>query len=215
MAAVDWVTTQQVKDQLEITGTGRDTVIGACISSASRALNRRAQRELTPLTSPATRNFRVPILSSREGVLVDLAPYDLRTVTTAKLHPELASPTTLVANTDYVRWPVGADPVTATYTEIKLASDLTLRSSFSDRFGFAQLEIVGAWGAWTTADVPEDVKRACIVTVGSWIDKAIGEYGDEFADGARGFQRSVFAGYAVPLSALGILQEAGLTRLTY
>lgn len=213
MATVDWVTTAEVKAQLEIQGSGRDTAIAACITAASRVLNRRCARELTPKTASATRMFRVFPRQHRSGVLVDLAPFDLRTAATVRLHPE-GTPVTLVQNTDYALWPVGGAQPTATYLGIKLSSVLSLESSFSESFGYAQLEVQGAWGAWDTAEVPEDVKRACIVTVGSWIDKAMSEYGAEFAEEPRAIQSAIFAGYAVPRGALSILQGSGLMRST-
>jgi hypothetical protein len=209
---IDWVTTQELKDQLEIAGTGRDTTITAAITAASRSLNRRSRREVTPQSSGITRTFSVPVRASKGDMLtLDLAPFDLRVATTVKLHPEQATPTVLTANTDYTLWPVGGRRTTNTYTQLRLSYYITsLWSTFADRFGVVQYQVVGDWGIWDTASVPEDIKRACILTAGSWIDKAIAEYGTDFAGQPRAMQTSIYDGYAVPRAALNILASAGL-----
>ncbi len=51
MADVDMVTTAEVTAALEISGTGRNTLIAALITQASHALNAKYQRELTPQTT--------------------------------------------------------------------------------------------------------------------------------------------------------------------
>lgn len=215
MATVDWVTTQQVKDALGFSGSARDTAIAAAITAASRALNRRCQHELTPKTASATRTFGVPVLKAetrREGILVDFKPYDLRSATLVRLHPEESSPTTLALNTGYTLLPIGGNRVTGAHQLLAIATDSWTESTYSTRFGQVRLEVTGAWGVWDTADVPEDVKRAAITTVGSWIDKAIEEYGRDFVEDPRAFQPSVFSAYAVPMGALSVLDHAGLVR---
>ena len=212
MATVDWVTTTQVKDALGKQGTGMDTRIAAAITAASRALNRRCQHEFTPKTTSATRRFSTPYRPDPREIIFDLAPYDLRTATTVKLHPEDATPITLVANEDYALLPVGGNPVTGAYQLVSVDTAADLTSTFSTRFGQAQLEIAGAWGCWDTADVPEDIKRACIVTVGAWIDKAVAEYGVDFGEEPRAFQPSMFSAYAIPMGAVSILNAARLIR---
>lgn len=214
MAAVDWVTRTEVKNALGFgSGTDRDTAIDSAITAASRALNRRCSRELTPKVTSAAKTFRVPVRSRRDGVIVDLAPYEARAASVVRLNPEESSPQTLTANTDYALWPTGAVQPTNTYLAIKLASHLSLESAFADRFGYAQLEVTATWGAWDTAEVLEDAKRACIVTVGAWIDKAIAEYGRDFAgeDPRLMFPPSGGA-YAIPLAALTLLEAGGLMR---
>jgi hypothetical protein len=59
-------------------------------------------------------------------------------------------------------------------------------STFALKFGYAQLQVRGAWGAWDTADVHEEVKRACIVTVAAWLDRAVEEYASTPARASRG-----------------------------
>jgi len=214
MAAVDWVTRQQVKDQLEISGTGRDTLLDAAITAASNALNRRCKREITPRSTAVTRTFSFePAVSDEARITVDLAPYDLRTATTVTLNPEDSSPTVLTSGVDYSLWPVGGRHTTGTYTGVRLSRYVSgLWSTFANDFGEAKLSVLGDWGVWDTANVPEDVKRACIVTVGSWIDKAIADYGGDFGDQPRVMQATMFDGYAIPRAALNILSAAELIR---
>lgn len=212
MATVDWITRDELKTQLEISGTARDVLIDAAITAASRALNRRSGREVTPQTDGATRLFPVEIRVVRGDMLrVDLHPYDLRAATTVTVNPEASAPNVLTAGTDYMLWPLGGRKQTGTYTSLRLSNYITsLWSTSADNFGIVQLEVLGDWGIWNTADVPEDVKRACVVTVGSWIDKAIAEYGNQFGDAPRVMQASMFDGYAVPRAALNLLAHAGL-----
>jgi hypothetical protein len=229
MAAADWVTTAEAKTALEISGTSRDSTIAAAITAASQALNARCRRELTPKTADDTRTFPIDLdlfddAPYGRGLfpyvqgsgIVSLSPYDLASAAAVTLHPEEAGLSeVLAAGVDYALWPVGGSRLTGTYTKLKLArSRSSLISSYASRFGAAQLQIQGAWGVWDTADVPEDLKRACVVTVGSWIDKAIAEYGDEFADQPRVMQRTTFGGYAVPLAALTLLMDAGVVSTT-
>lgn len=211
MATVDWVTSAEVKAQLEISGSGRDAAIAAAITSASRLLNRRSGREVTPQSSGVTRLFPVEVRAVRGDMLrVDLAPYDLRAATTVTVNPEANSPNVLVANSDYALWPVGGNKQTGTYRALRFSNYLTsLWSTFADNFGIVKVQVLGDWGIWNTASVPEDLKRACISTVGSWLDKAVAEYGPEFTDQPRIMQASAFDGYAVPRSALNILAAAG------
>ena len=212
MATVDWITSQQFKDSGTWSGTARDAAITAAITAASRALNRRCRHELTPKTTSATRRFFIPYHPDPGEIIFDLAPQDLRTATTVKLHPEDASPITLVANEDYALLPINGNKVTGAYQLVAVTTAADLRSTFSTRFGHVQLEIAGAWGCWDTADVPEDVKRACIVTVGSWLDKGIAQYGSQFLEEPRAFQPTAFSAYAIPMGAISVLNAGRLIR---
>lgn len=205
MATVDFVTLAEAKAQLETSASANDALISALITSASRALNNRYQREVTP-TSTASRRFPV------KGTLVDLAPFDLRSVTSVTLHPEATSPVVLTAN-DYALLPVALGN---TYLTIQLSGFLTLWSAFSQRFGYAQLDIAGGWGAFDTSSVPEDLKRACILTVGAWIDRAVAEYAAEFGPGAsleRGLRPPSPGSWAIPSAAHRLM--APWERMTY
>lgn len=213
--AVDMVTSAEAKTQLEISGTARDNLIAALIPAASRAINNRCRRELTPKTASATRTFRVPIRGGARPTIVDFARYDLRTATTVTLHPESGTPQVLTANQDYALWPIGAVEPTLTYLGVELARSLSpALSSFAQEFGYAQLQVAGAWGAWDTADVPAEVKRACIVTIGAWMDKAVAAYGEDIDESGRSLLPSFFSSLTVPKGAYSILQDAGIVRGT-
>lgn len=211
MAAVDLVTLAEVKAQLEITDSSRDTAIIAMISAASRAINRRYSRELTPKTASATRRFRVPIRNTLR--LVDFQKYELRTATTVTLNPQ-GSPQVLVADTEYILRPIGGAETTATFLELQIADDINIETEYSLRFGFGLVEIAGAWGAWDTADVLEDVKRACIACVGAWLDRAVAQYGLTGLDDPRGLLPTGFGTWAIPAAAHSLLVGAGIPRTT-
>lgn len=202
MTTVDYITTAEYKAQVEKTGTDRDTVIAALITAASVAINDECQRELTPKTASAQRTFRVAPCSHT----IDLAPYDLRAVTSITLEG-----TALVADSTYVLcWP---DPRTSTYLGVRLGSSVTVSSEFVTEFGYGRLVIAGAWGAWDTADVPANVKRACVTTVASWLDRALQAYGVELGD-PQALAPAAAATWGLPPAARMLLTSAGLPRLT-
>ena len=164
MAVEDLCSLADVRAALEIpvADTSRDSLIGTLITQASHAIMDEVDREFAPATASATRRFQV------EDYTVSLAPYDLRSVTTATLSPEGSSPITLSANTDYYLEPVGAPQ--GVYTSIKISAYQILASDTAYRFGYALLDIAGAWGF---ASVPPAVNRACVVTVASWMRKDV------------------------------------------
>lgn len=165
------------------------------IPVASDKIQAWTQREFTPTDSTA-RTFRV------RGTRVNLAPYDLRTATTVKLHPEASSPQTLTANEDYWLGPIPARD--GVYNEVRVWGGLDLTSTLWERTGIAQLEITGDWGF---ASVPDTVTRACALTVAAWMDKAISEYG-EFVDGeVNEIQPAVRASLALPRDVKMLLSE--------
>lgn len=211
---VDLTTITYVKRAVDLGGSGKDDLIPDLITAASRAINRRYERELTPQTAAATRRFRTRVRDDGRAHFLDLAPYDLRgNPTTVTLNPQSASSTVLTLDEDFTLLPTGGHPTTGTYLILELARDLNLRSSYSDRFGAALLDVSGAWGAWATADVVDDVQRACAVTVASWLDRAFEEYAggeDEPRQSAPSRSRS----WAIPDAAHALLLGAGIPRMT-
>lgn len=160
MAAQDLCSLSDVRAFLELpaSDTGRDSLISSTITPISDAIARYCQREFVA-TASATRRFELPV----GNLSVDLAPYDLRTVTTLKLHPETASPETLTAVTDYQLEPITA--AYGVYTRVRFSALKTLFNSDSARyFGRTQVEIAGAWGF---ASIPTDVKQAAIIATAS------------------------------------------------
>lgn len=147
-------TLAQVKDALGIVSAADDARITALIAEATQTIVRRYGREFVPHTT-AVRSFRV------RHTLVDLAPFDLRAVTAMTLQPAARVLTTA----DYWLLPIGGMVRAATFTQVRL------RFEADD---FAWLEINGAWGCWAdAATVVEDIRRAAIETVASWLDRGV------------------------------------------
>lgn len=148
--------------------TAQDDIVMTMISRASRAIQSWCEREFTPIGS-ATRRFRV------DGQFVNLAPYDLRTVTTMTLDPT-GTATVLTANTGYALLPFNANG--GTYQYVSLGASQSLTSTFSGEFDFALLDIAGTWGM---ATIPEDVKQAAILTVVLWMRREVQAFTTTFS----------------------------------
>jgi len=178
MAAGDLCTLAEVREHMQMptAETEQDAVIQSLITRLSLAIKGYTSREFaTTLTSPPnTRRLTVRPRRYRDGAyIVPLAPYDLQSATTVKLHPETASPVTLVAGTDYVLEPV--DLPEGVYTEIRLSGALGVGSSTTAmRFGYAYLDVTGTWGF---ASVPADVKEACILAVSMHLREDVQGFG--------------------------------------
>ena len=170
MAAGDLTTRADVKTFLETSDTSRDSAIDAAITNASAAIARYTAREFTA-TASATRTFSVDPTSTRGPLgayLVDLAPYDLRTITTAHLHYGTDDQVALTS-ADYLLRPENGTGGTYTDLLIRKSADVRTGDRYTD-FGTASLRIAGAWGF---AAVPTDVAYACILTVASWLRRDV------------------------------------------
>lgn len=162
----DLCTVADVKTSFEpaISSTARDTLIQTLITPASVEMMKYAERQFAPATASATNRFTIDLDQNPDGGwIADLAPYDIRTVTSVTLHPEATSPTTVTA-ADYALEPIGN--FDGVYYKLRLSPYLSMISAFSMRFGEAQVDITGAWGF---AAVPVDVKRLCVLTVKAWM----------------------------------------------
>lgn len=186
--------------------SSRDTLIQTLITSASVTLMRRLEREFTP-QSTAARTVKVRTEESQvDGtIVVDLAPWDLRSITSAQLHPEDVSPIALTANTDYALEPIGAPQ--GSYQRMRLSRFLVVVSNFQIRFGYAQLQITGNWGLWNTAAVDNDVRDACVLTVRSWLRQNPG------ADQVALLNRTMEQGLQPAIPATWFIPNAALQRL--
>jgi hypothetical protein len=208
----DLCTIDDVKAASEppITNNSRDTIIQTLITSASIVLqSQHLERELTP-QSTAARGARVRTQERQvDGTLVvDLAPWDLRSVAAGGLvlHPEDAAPIALTANSDYVLEPFGAPQ--GSYQRIRLSRYLVVISNFEVRFGYAQLQINGNWGLWNTATVDADVRDACVLTVRSWLRQNPGAYmADLNAALDKNVQPNIPSTWFVPRAALSRLKR--------
>ncbi len=157
---------------------------------------RRYGREFVPWTV-ATRTFAV------RSRLIEIAPHELRSATSVVLSPGTPDAQTLVENTDYALLPVGGAERTGTFLQLRLSAGFTVRSDLLGRFGFAQLQITGAWGAWADATtVAEDIRRAAIETVLSWLDRPSASVAglQELIDPHRALAPTA-QGWDIPLSA--------------
>ena len=185
---------EDVKSSLELTTSDYDDLIANLVTAASFAIPQRYQREFAPV-SGGTRTFSV---CSR---LIDLAPYDLRSGTLT-LHPEETA-TVLVENSDYVLLPQGGARVGGTYQRLRLSSRLVLNSNLYREFGEARLQIAGNWGP---ATIDPAVTRAAVLTVSSWLDRAVAAYAvNPLADDGREIRPDRFVNYAIPQAAHSIL----------
>lgn len=54
----------------------------------------------------------------------------------------------------------------------------------------------------TSADVPADLRRACVLTVASWLDRPVSDYAaQDFGVGGGGYRPSSFTGWPIPAAA--------------
>ena len=170
MAAGDLTTRADVQTFLESSDTSRNSAIDAAIINASAAITRYCAREFVP-TATATRTFAVVPTETR-GPLgayrVDLAPYDLRTVTTAHLHYGTPAQATLTTS-DYLLQPQNGTGPTFTEMLIRKSANVQSGDRIAD-FGTAELRIAGAWGF---SAIPSDVSYACILTVATWMRRDV------------------------------------------
>lgn len=174
MAAEDLCTLADVRLALELDAadTSRDTLIQGLITDASLEIMAEVNREIAPKTV-ATRRFRVDLKRQLQGgaVLVSLSPYDLAAATSVTLNPETATPNVLAALTDYVLDPEPAK--FGVYTALRLQKATVFSSPTVSTFGFAYLDVAGSWGF---PAVPAAAKRACVLTVMSWLRRDISAF---------------------------------------
>jgi len=205
----DLCTLADVKASTEATmGTGsRDAIIQALITDASVALMGRLERELAPHTDGVSRVVQVnPQARQVDGsVVVDLAPWDLRSATSVALHPEQTSPIALAANVDYSLEPFVA--AQGSYQRIRLSRYLVLTSNFEIRFGYAQLRVTGNWGLWTTDTVDNDVRGVVVLMVRSWLRQNPGNDLGGLHGGDPGVQPSLPATWDIPRVALNRIKR--------
>lgn len=163
----------EVAQAFGITQANKQPLLEAVCSSVGGAIQQRYRREFVPTTAQ-TRLFVV----GADG-LADLDPYDLRVATTVTLDP--AGSATVLAATQYRLEPRTSR--TGTYTRMRLGSSVSLGlSTTSGEFGYDEIQILGDWGF---ASIPDDVRRAAIITAGSWMDRAVSSFGIPDLDGGQ------------------------------
>jgi hypothetical protein len=183
MAAQDLTSLANVKAFLQRNDTQQDPLIASLITRASDTIHRQTGREFAPATTSATRAF-----AYTGGGILDLYPYDVRSITAMTIDSDGGTPTTLVANTDYQLRPLPARD--GVYQYLRLLTQDTgdpgvltpgwpSDGAPSSRVpSERQISITGAWGF---ATVPGDIEHACIVTVVTWLRADVQAFSTSFS----------------------------------
>jgi len=211
-STVDLTTVTYIKRALTLVGAASDDLVQDLLTAASQELNARYDRELTPRTDAAERTFRARAQEPGRARFLDLTGYDLRTLDTLTLDPGGSAERVLVEDEHFELLPTGGHRLTDTFLIVRFADDLSLDSTGARRFGSTRVAVTGDWGAWATAGVPEVVQRACAVTVASWVDRAVNEYGMD--EDPRQSLPSRSRTWAIPDAAHTLLVGAGVPRMT-
>lgn len=205
MAAIDLCTLSDVKTELEVASdTSRDTLISAVITGVSRAIHSLCEREFkTEASGSTTRRFEV----TDGNYFIDLAPYDLNSSSglTVTIHPTSTTPYTLTANTEYLLEPANK---VWTYEGIRVSPWVAQMhvGETPRRFGVTLIDVTSA--SWGFASVPEDVKRAAILSVAANIDRRLDAYGlaaNDLVDMDAGIRPARQPAFSIPMAALVLL----------
>ena len=167
-------TLASVRRHMQITDgadTDLDAQIDALIPAASDAIMDYAQREFKTDTNGSTaRKFRY----DGNGVL-DLAPWDLRTLSSVKIDTDIGSGTTLTSS-EYRLQPVGA--VHGVYHSIHLPGFAVPNTAGSSP-GYREVQVTGTWGFVT---IPEKVRMAANITIAFWLRSTAQHMGSFMAE---------------------------------
>jgi hypothetical protein len=195
----DWlVSLAELKMALEVpTGdTSRDATFESFIERASVAIARDCRREFRGPSGEVSRDFRWKMLPT-----IDLAPYDLQSLTSVTLHPDEDEEDELTDGTEVIGLPI--DSPHGVYTRLRFAADIDVESTdFYTRFGFIVVRVAGTWGF---PSVPSDVAQAAIVTVSSWLEKGYAEQAADGWDEPRGTIPRPAPNFAIPGAAWRLL----------
>ena len=196
----DLCTLADVRQALELpaSDTTRDNLIQSLITDLSRAIMREYDREFAPVTAAATRRFQVPAGS----LFLDLAPYDLRTVSSLTINPEASGGTALTAITDWQLMPVTSPQ--GPYQGLRFSNRLTSLhvSQTAQDYGYTLVDIAGAWGF---GSVPPDVKRACVIAVQSALRRDLTELAIAGIEEAQMIAPEGPATHAIPAASRRLL----------
>ncbi len=191
-AATDLCTLAEVRERrgTKPNDVAQDAAVTRVIASVSAAISEEYEREFTATTG-AVRTFEH---DAQEGMLLSLTPYELRTVTQLRLHPDEPAPTTLAA-TDYRLHPRPSKH--GTFSALRFASGVLASPA-----GAWQTTLVEITGDWGFATVPANVREAAIVSVVHNMRTTVGQY--SIADGAGGETRYERA--EIPQAARDLLE---------
>lgn len=206
-SGLDLCTLAQVKAYLQKTTTVHDSILQEKITEASTLLEDLMEREFAPRSSE-TRRLPIPV-DRKKSRVVFLAPYDLRVPSVVVIHPESTSPVTLTrdaASQGYTLGPQGPR-IMDTYRRITLSRDVLLTSDYATAYGSVLVDVTGTWGPDA---VPGPVQHACVVTVGLWFRREIGDRGSGSAD--MDIDGLDLRPIAVPGSTLKMLEPYGRVK---
>jgi hypothetical protein len=142
------------------------------------------------------------------GYVVDLNPYDLNSANglTVTLHPESSTPYTLTVSTEYLlqptqkRWTFESIRITPQVAQMHVGE--TPR-----RFGMTLVDVTSS--SWGFASVPDDVKRAAIISVAANLDRRLDAYsfaaGNDLVDMEAGVQPVRQMAFSIPMAAMVLL----------
>lgn len=147
------VTLEEVKDFLEIAedDDGEDALLGGYIESVSRAFRNHTKREFEA-TDGQERHF-----AHRGGVLLNVDPYDLRSVSSVRIAVDSGSPKTLEEGEYRLRPLPAVDDV---YQWIR----------FTREVWPGEVAIEGDWGF---PEIPEDVKHWAKTQIALWMHREL------------------------------------------
>lgn len=176
--ATDLTTLSNVRAfmQIDSSDTSQDALISALITRASDEIMRWTQREFVSTATVGTaRTFKLSF-----GSIVDLAPYDLRTLTQIRVDTDGLTPTPVTLTADEYRL-LPLQPRDGVYNRIELIGYqvVSADSTYSPRNRWRTVEATGTWGF---AAVPSIVEQACIITVLHWIRTFSAMYSQTFGD---------------------------------
>ena len=140
----------ELKNYLDISGTGDDPLFDLLIESAQAVIDRYTGRTFEA-SADATRYFTVGVDTDGNMLYLD---EDLAEITTIKTDADATSPVTLTT-TEYITHPRNITP----YHAIQLLSSSDNSWTYSDDPENG-IEVTGKW-AWSTS-APDDIAQACI-----------------------------------------------------
>ena len=208
----DLCTVADVKAIRELTTTASDSLIQTLITQASVAAMDRYQRQWGGPETATLHVFTIdPTLSPIRargvirGLHVDLAPFDLRSASLVAIGVDSsgAGGSALTADSQYML----ATPRTrdGVYLSLQLSSTTNPWGSLSTMFGVARVAVTGNWGC---AAVPLQIVRATAITVASWMDRAMTQYGLDLGGSDVGSPPTPANTWEIPMAAHRLFQAS-------
>lgn len=196
----------EVRAELELptSDTTRDSLTSAVITALSRAIHTYAQREFkTETTGTTTRRFEVPF----DSLYLDLAPWDISSADglTVTINPEgTGGGTAVTAISEYQLTPTQPRD---TFMGIRFSPDLGLfhASQTARRFGYTLVDVASSH--WGFASVPEDVKRAAVISVAANMDRRLDAFSltSDLIDADAHLAPARASSFAIPTAAMALL----------